>query len=150
MKNSNQNGALIYGTEYENTGAIDKNHDTDAACAVCMRKGGEVYVQWGRTSCSNSHTRMYWGVIMADYYGHRKSNFECVDWDRAIHARSSNANHNGALLYTTEIEGGSSDESQYPHDRELACAVCQSKNFAVYTRWGHNDCPSTSTKKLWT
>merc|ERR1711981_168792 len=94
MKTSNQNGALIYGTEYENTGAIDKNHDKDAGCVVCQHTGQvQLYTQWGRTSCSNGHRLEYWGMVMANHYSQRKSQFICVDRERAIHARSSNANN---------------------------------------------------------
>jgi hypothetical protein len=36
-----QNGNLLYGMEYQNTGwaGTDKNHDVDAACAMCQRPG---------------------------------------------------------------------------------------------------------------
>merc|ERR1712226_1059036 len=151
--NGNQNGALLYGTEYENTGAVDKNYQGDAGCSVCVRKtAASVYVQWGRTTCSNSHTREYYGLIMANHYSHAsKSEYICVDWERAVHIRSSNANHNGALLYTTEMETSghsSGDEAQYGHNRELSCVVCSPKaqNAAVYTRWGSRSCPSGSTE----
>eukprot|EP00959_Pyramimonas_sp_CCMP1952_P161941 3385920-Pyramimonas_sp.AAC.1 len=30
---NNQNGNLLYTMEYQNTGAIDANHDHEAACA---------------------------------------------------------------------------------------------------------------------
>merc|ERR1712000_258151 len=146
MRTNNQNGALIYGTEYENTGAIDKHHDKDAGCAVCLRKGtAQVFTNWGRTSCITG-TRLYWGVVMANHYTQQRSTFICVDFDRSIHARSSNANNNGALLYTTEMEGGSADETLYPHDREVAYCVCQIASGAVYSRWGSNSCTGGAKK----
>merc|ERR1712048_1091628 len=120
-----QNGALIYGTEYENTGAVDKNHDKDAGCVVCEKVNvGSVYVQWGRKTCSGGQKTVYYGVIMASHYSQQKSEYICVDWERAIHSTSSNSNHNGGLLYTTEMEPGSADELVYGKDRELSCAVC--------------------------
>ena len=40
--------AALYGMEYQNTGAADKSHDVDAACAMCERAGTvQTYVQWG-------------------------------------------------------------------------------------------------------
>merc|ERR1712110_928637 len=121
----NQNGNLLYGTEYENTGALDKNANKDAACAVCQTAvQAKVYVQWGRRTCSNGHKTEYAGLIMATTHTQKKSQHICVDLDRAYHARSSNTNNNGALLYTTEMEAGSSDETQYPTNREISCAVC--------------------------
>jgi hypothetical protein len=128
MNAGNQDGALLYGVEYQNTGAVDKNHDKDAGCAVCEHEtAASVYVQWGRKSCTNGHNTLYWGVVMADRYTHKKSLYICVDWERAFHPTSSNADHNGGLLYTTEMQTNghsSGDEVQYGHDRELSCAVC--------------------------
>merc|ERR1711937_1057471 len=129
MSTGNQDGALLYGVEYENTGAIDKNHNKDAGCVVCehKRNTGVPYVQWGRKSCSNGHKTEYHGVVMADHYSHKKSEYICVDWERAAHARSENADHNGGLLYTTEMQTNghsSGDEMQYGHDREVSCVVC--------------------------
>merc|ERR1712048_1488549 len=149
MSTGNQDGALIYGVEYENTGAVDKNAQKDAACAVCQRMGASsVYVQWGRQSCTNGHRREYWGLLMADRYTHKKSEYICVDWERAPHKTSSNSNHNGGLLYTTEMQTNghsSGDEAQYGHDRELSCAVCSS-SLPVYTRWGSRTCANGATK----
>jgi len=124
----NQNGALLYGVEYENTGAVDKNHDKDAACVVCQHKSPErvPYVQWGRKTCSNGHKTEYYGVIMSDHHNHKKSEFICVDWERAFHKTNNNGNQNGGLLYTTEMEaqGGSADDLAYGQDRELSCVLC--------------------------
>merc|ERR1712100_224695 len=81
----NQNGALLYGVEYENTGAVDKNHDKDAACVVCEHQSSStVYVQWGRKSCTGGHETVYWGLVMADPHTHQKSEYLCVDWERAF------------------------------------------------------------------
>merc|ERR1712072_146625 len=129
MSNGDQNGALLYGTEYENTGAVDKNHNGDAACSVCEHNNSpSVYVQWGRKTCSNGHRMEYYGLIMANRYSHKgKSEYLCVDWDRAVHGTSTNTDHNGALLYTTEMQTSthsSGDQAQYGHDREQSCVVC--------------------------
>merc|ERR1712025_1225382 len=126
MSTGNQDGALLYGVEYQNTGAVDKNHDKDAACAVCQQKsatGRIPYVQWGRKTCSGGQKTEYYGVIMASHYGQQKSEFICVDWERAFHKTSNNGSQNGGLLYTTEMEQGSA-MSTYTHDTELSCAVC--------------------------
>lgn len=125
--NGDQNGNLLYGTEYENQGssAGNKNANRDAACAVCQQNDAtDIYVQWGRRSCSNGHTTEYEGMIMGNHYTQKKSAHVCVDLERAWHVGNSNGNQNGALLYATEMEGGSSDEAIYPHNREISCAVC--------------------------
>jgi hypothetical protein len=135
---------------YQNTGAADKNNDQDAACVVCERPGAvQTYVQWGRQSCTNGHRTEYKGLVMANHYTYQKSEYICVDYERAAHATSNAADQNGALLYTTEMERGSSDEAQYPHDREVGCAVCSvMERFqgAVYPRWGSRSCPEGATK----
>merc|ERR1711998_123351 len=72
-RNGSQQGNLLYGTEYENTGAVDLNHDRDAACSVCQHKmSPTIYIQWGRTSCSHNHTTEYSGVIMSSSYTQKK------------------------------------------------------------------------------
>jgi len=119
------NGNYLYGMEYQNTGAIDRNHDGDAACAVCEHNSASnVHNQWGRVTCSNNFRTEYSGLIMSNFYSQYKGESVCVDLARAIHRRSESANHDGGLLYTTEMEPGASDETLYPPNIELACAVC--------------------------
>merc|ERR1711959_635712 len=111
---ADNNGNLLYGTEYQNTGALDKNHDGDAACAVCQHKTSTVvYTQWGRTSCSNGHNLEYTGYLMSTHYGQNKAENICVDKERAVHATSHGGDQNGSLLYTSEMEGGAADEGEY-------------------------------------
>jgi hypothetical protein len=112
--------------EYQDTGAIDLNHDREAACAVCELNHWEsVYTQWGRsTTCTNGHITLYTGFIMAERYNHNKGEFICLDSERAVTPSSSSGNQNGGLLYTTEMERESSNEEQYPHNVEVGCSVC--------------------------
>jgi len=121
----NQDGNLLYGMEYENTGAIDKNSNKDAACVVCEHSSAlDVYTQWGRTTCSNGHATLYSGLVMSNKYTQTKGESVCVDVERAPHAMSYAGDENGGLLYTSEMETGASDEHLYPGNREVACAVC--------------------------
>jgi hypothetical protein len=154
--NTNENGNMLYGTEYQETGAVDNQVDQDAACAVCEHPmASNVYVQWGRTDCSTDHQTLYDGIIMATYYTQQRSTNICVDMEFAAHPGSSGSDEQGALLYSSEMESGgsawtdgASDESMYPPNRELACALCAPKTVgnAVYTRWGHRSCPETSAR----
>ena len=85
---------------------------------------------------------------MADEYDLKKSEFVCVDYERASHRWSSSGNENGGLLYTTEMQGGASSESWYPTDIEIGCAVCSAPH-TVYTHWGKtggSSCPSGATQ----
>jgi len=126
----NENGNLLYGMEYENTGAIDKNKNKDAACAVCeLDRWEAVYTQWGRSNtCTNGHQTLYSGLVMANKYTQRKGEFICVDVERAAHSASSDNDDNGGLLYTTEMQAGSADEVQYPTDVEVGCSVCAAQS----------------------
>ena len=138
--------ALLYGTEYQDTGTLDKNEDKDAACAVCMvQKAGHTYVQWGRSlGCGNDHETLYSGLVMASKYSHRKSTFVCVDLLRDAHPASSDTNHNGATLYTTEARAGSMNSDEYTHNVEVGCSVCLAPR-TVYNHWGSRECPSTAS-----
>jgi hypothetical protein len=120
------NGELLYGVEYHNTGAIDKNHGHDAACAVCQHDAAPyTFTQWGRYgSCTNGFEKVYEGLIMSDWYTHYKTESICVDMERAAHAGSSSGTQSQGILYTSEMEGGSAHEEWYPHDIELGCTVC--------------------------
>ena len=83
---------------------------------------------------------------MGSHYLHQRSEHICVDLSRETHGSNNNKDQNGALLYSTEMEGGSSDNTQYPHDREVACAVCSPiLGSAVFTRWGSQECPERNT-----
>jgi len=142
----NQDGSLLYGTEYENTGAIDANHDGDAACAVCrsVSHHKDVYVQWGRSNfCSNSHSTVYQGYVMGEKYTHHRSTRLCVHTARETHARSEWTNHNGALLYTTELQ---MTVSGVAVDHEVGCTSCAgASGKSVFTRWGSRSCPAGSS-----
>ncbi len=66
-----------------------------------------------------------------------------MDEEPAIHEGTSSSDGDGGLLHTTEMEGGSSYEDWYPHDRVVGCSVCASAN-PVNVRLGHRECPPNS------
>jgi hypothetical protein len=141
----NQNGALIYGTEYQNTGAIDKNHDKDAVCSLCAVRGN-THTQWGREICPDGYQFEYKGVVMANHYTQHKNEFVCVDGAREYTTKSSNANHDGNLWYTTEYEHGSLPNNIFKHNHEVSCAQCTSVDrTSTYVRWGAKKCADHAT-----
>eukprot|EP01050_Picozoa_sp_SAG11_P039398 SAG11_NODE_16558_length_544_cov_0.806742_1_plen_146_part_01 len=84
---------------------------------------------------------------MASMWGQTRTSTLCVDIERNVHSASSAENHNGALLYTTEMRAGASDEDQYPPFREVGCVVCSvPRGSGIYTRWGSTACNGTGTK----
>ena len=143
-----QHGGMLYGVEYENSGSVDKNFNADAGCAVCEHESASsVYVQWGRKTCSNGHKTVYYGLIMANKYTAYKSEYICVDWERAPWSGSKAPGVPGhyATLYTTEW--WPIDYADYKQGRELSCAVCSPEpGSVVYTRWGSKKCPSGATE----
>jgi hypothetical protein len=145
-----QNGGRLFGTEYQHTGQVDKNHDKDAACTVCeLETAGKVYTQWGRSKdCSNEHYTLYQGIVMSNHYTQNKNEFVCVSTDRAFHAKSSNADNNGNLWYTVEVEAGSMDEDVYQHNREIGCVVCVSDAVVPPTPWYEDKIFTDLTKKV--
>merc|ERR1712039_396495 len=124
--NIHDDGNLLYGMEYQK-GTVDESKDKDAACVVCELDRWEVvYTQWGRShTCTNNHQTMYSGIVMSNNHdSSHKGEFVCVDQERAAHPRSSSRTEHVGLLYSTEMEKGSSDEDQYPHNVEVGCSVC--------------------------
>merc|ERR1712146_680100 len=76
-----------------------------------------------------------------------KSEFICVDDKLEFHSKSSNADHNGNLLYRTEAETAGSLPSTYTNNREVSCAVCRQSSTtykSYYTQWGSNTCASSN------
>ena len=128
----NQNGNLLYGTEYQES-ILDENlnQDGDAACAVCQSTNPTVMVQWGRQTCSNGYTLEYAGLVMSTKYNQHPMRDICVDREKAVHMRSHGGNQDGALLYPTEMEQGAADEVLYPPNREVGCAVCSKNEHAT-------------------
>jgi subtilisin-like proprotein convertase family protein len=122
----NQEGALIYGTEYENQGAVASladRHDYDMQCSVCFAEDKNTqFMQPGRNVCPTGWVTEYQGYLMANHYTQQKSEFVCVD--RQMEKGGSNSNSNGNLWYTTEAECGSLPCGPYVQNRELTCAVC--------------------------
>ena len=121
--NSDTNQARLYGVEYE---SVSSATNRDAACAMCMTNATDVYVQWGRTSCTNGHVTEYWGLIMAQSHsGQYRTTFVCVDTKQENRMSGSTGDHDGALLYRTEFEShGATNNQQYPANWDVACAVC--------------------------
>ena len=119
----NENGNLLYGTEYRSTmqSSFDKNIEGDAACVVCSRGGyAKPYVQWGRRTCSNSHRTEYSGIMMGSLSTSYRGEHLCVSDDRAVHASSSYARENAGHLYPAQIRTGL-PASAYPPHSTVAC-----------------------------
>lgn len=142
---ADQNGALLYRTEYEMSGygltSLTGLHDHDAACALCRVASANVVMIPGRINCPNSYTRIYNGWVMTALFTHvHPHNYVCVDASPEPREGSSAASENGALLYPVEVENP--PMAGYVHNRELSCVVCSANapRVTTFVRWGRTSC----------
>ena len=117
----------LYGTEYEifsSPPALADLHDHNAPCAVCStRARRETMMIPGRITCEQGYTREYYGYLMTEYTGHRRSTHICVD----VNAESlpgNVANTNGDLFYFVEVVCNGISCPPYKDGYEVTCVVC--------------------------
>ena len=117
-----QSGSYIYGVEYQ-SGFAGMTHQ-DAPCAVCEVQGrSRVLMIPGRKSCPDGWTLEYEGLLAAQHYSHKGSDFVCVSSGMET-SHSGKADQNGGLLYVVEAKCGSLPCPPYVDGYELTCAVC--------------------------
>ena len=125
---ANDNGNLIYGTEYEMnirglTSIFKGHHNYDAPCAVCLAQKSSVFMYPGSMDCPDGWDVLYSGYLMSEYYQHTTADTVCVD-ENAEYIEDTGANDNGNLWYPTEGECGSLPCPPYVQNREMTCSVC--------------------------
>ncbi|XP_002739530.1 uncharacterized protein LOC100376133 [Saccoglossus kowalevskii] len=124
-----QSKGLIYGAEYETQGfpPLAQVADHDPVCAVCrVRSRGTVLMIPARNQCpSTEWTREYYGYLMSEHHGHKRTEYICVD-HQADGRTGTHHSLNGALLYPVEgrCDAGSLPCGPYVNGYELTCAVC--------------------------
>ncbi len=124
---TNNNGALMYGTQYQTTGgglaSLAALNGFAVPCAVCLRESARVTLMIpGTQTCPLGWTLEYAGYLMSSHYTQVRSEFICVD--RQPEGVGTSTAAAGALLYPTEAECGTLPCGPYVQDRELTCAVC--------------------------
>ncbi len=113
----------VDGAEYQGPLASNKQ-DQNVPCAVCYvsNRSASVMIP-ARINCYGNWTREYYGYLMAEYRGHRKTQFVCMDHSmEAIPGMS--ANTNGAVFYHAEATCNGLSCSKYSTQKELNCVVC--------------------------
>ena len=116
----------IYGAEYQTFSyGIYPNslHDHDVPCVVCHVTTRASQMIPGRNVCPKGWTREYKGYLMAEYYGHYRTMYTCVD-ENPDYTRGTHANLDGALFYFVEGRCGSLPCKPYIEQHELTCVVC--------------------------
>ena len=114
----------IYGAEYEYP--LQGTHNHNIPCAVChVSTRSAVLMIPGITTCPTTWTREYYGYLMAEYYGHKRSSmYECVDKDMESLPGSS-ANTDGALFYHVEAVCSTGLPCPtYNNYKEINCVMC--------------------------
>ena len=126
-----QTGSYIYGVEYENwrsTRFFNDVKDQDAPCAVCEAQGRtQVLMIPAKKTCPTGWTLEYEGLLAAEHYTHKGSDFVCVASGMEAANSGSTGNHNDGLLFVVEAQCGSlscSGAGGYSSGYELTCAVC--------------------------
>ena len=126
FNDANQNGALLYGAEFETSGfgipALTGIHNYDVRCAVCEVARGAALMVPGTQTCPSGWTQEYAGYLMAQHYTHSRSAFLCVDENPDV--TGSAASTEGLLFYPVEAECGALPCPPYVQDREVTCVVC--------------------------
>jgi|GEM_PF-2700340 hypothetical protein len=130
----NQNGALVYGTEYETAGyglasatPFNTLNDANAPCAVCLDTSADIELMIpGTAACPSGWNQRVRGYLMATFYTQGDSEFVCVDENATSSGAGGTGNENGNLWYPAEAECGSlpCGAGRYVQDRELTCSVC--------------------------
>ena len=128
-----QNGrAFLYGAEYETGGSHSGDNgpfqsvaEHNVPCAVCYTSTrGTVVMIPARYTCPSSWTREYYGYLMANYWGHHRTMFECVDrFPQTV--PGSIADRDGASFYHTEVKCSNGIPClPYVAQKEVTCVVC--------------------------
>ena len=76
-----------------------------------------------RRFCPSSWTREYYGYLMANWVGRRRTMFECVDHSTQS-IPGSTANTEGALFYHTEVKCNGISCPPYDTQKKVTCVVC--------------------------
>ena len=119
----------MYGTEYHNTGSLDKNNNRDAACVVCGTERRATHTVWGRVTCPYgwNWVKEYTGYAMSTASGNYKTKTICVDTKRETHKFSSDNDQDGNALYTTEFRE-TVFSGTYANGADVPCVVCSRRN----------------------
>lgn len=128
VNDGDQNGAVLYGTEYETSGfgiaSLKPLQDKDVPCAVCLKQVSLTLMIPGTNQCPAGWHEEYEGYLMGPYYSYGRGEAVCVDINAEESLLSSDANDNGNLWYPTEAQCGALPCPPYANNRELSCVVC--------------------------
>ena len=122
-----QNGALVFGVEYErgaSTRFFASVQDHDAPCAVCEVQGrNQVLMVPAKRTCPTGWTKEYDGLLASQHYTNTASDFICMSSGmESVPGR--NANVHGGTVHVVEARCGTLQCPPYVDGYELTCVVC--------------------------
>lgn len=128
FNDANQEGALLYGTEYETgpygVASLAPLFELDAPCALCLQPAADAMFMYpGSASCPAGWATEYQGYLMSTHYTLNSREMICVDED-AEGRTGSAADLDGNGWFPTEAECGALPCPPYVQNREFACSVC--------------------------
>ena len=122
VQGGQQNGAYVYGVEYEQgwPGMLNQ----DAPCAVCEVQGrSAVLMIPAKQTCPAGWTLEYEGLLASQRYDHTGSELVCIS-SNPEQSHSGHTSENGGLLYVAEAACGALPCPPYVSGYELTCVVC--------------------------
>ena len=123
----NYGASYLYGAEYEtyrSDGPFYSMYNHNVPCAVCyVSTRVTVLTIPARYECPSGWTREYYGYLMSEHRNHRRTMYECMDYNPES-IPGSIANNNGALFYFNEATCTGLPCPPYDTEKEVTCAVC--------------------------
>ena len=114
----------LYGTEYEKPLRHDMDH-YNIPCAVChVHTRAAVIMIPAKATCPNNWYREYYGYLMSEDYGHKRSTFECVDKDMDYLPGNSEHTDNCHFHHVEAMCNVGIPCPPYNNYKELNCVVC--------------------------
>ena len=77
-----------------------------------------------KTQCPTNWTLEYDGYLVSEYYGHRRTMYECVDKSPESIPGLNGDNNPRAIFYLVEPYCSGLSCPPYDAGKELTCAVC--------------------------
>ena len=99
-------------------------HEYNAPCAICFvsTRATAIMVP-AKTICPSSWTREYYGYLTANYDGHHRSSYNCLDISPGI-VPETGASSDSAFFYYTATACNGLSCPPYENNRILSCVVC--------------------------
>ena len=122
-----QGWGYIYGMEFDihSSQPLYSVDNHNVPCALCYVTTRDTVVTIpAKVHCPTNWTVEYTGYLMAEYHGHYRSTFECVDKDPESVPGLNAWSGDSARFYHVEPVCSGLSCPPYDAEKELTCAVC--------------------------